>query len=198
MTYLACMARPTQFDRDLVLQRAIEIFAQHGYEGTSTEALLKAMGVGRQSLYNAFGDKWQLYLEALRRYTSESVSAQLRVLNSSSSPVDGITALLMRMVDEAASDPAPSCLGISAVCEFGRANAEVALMSDVASQTLATAISSRVTEAKRMGMVSTSTRTNELASFILATLSGIKVSARAGASRATLEAIARTALRCIA
>lgn len=191
------MARPTQFDRDVVLQRASRIFAQHGYEGTSTEDLLKAMGVGRQSLYNAFGDKWQLYLEVLRQYTSESVGDQLRTLNSVASPVDGIKALLLRMVDDAASDPAPSCLGISAICEFGRANSEVAMISDIASRTLAAAISARVTEAQRAGTLSKSTRPDDLASFILATLSGIKVAARAGASRATLEGIAKTALRCI-
>ncbi|MFL7962175.1 transcriptional regulator, TetR family [Pseudomonas sp. NFIX10] len=191
------MARPTQFDRDVVLQRASRIFAQHGYEGTSTEDLLKAMGVGRQSLYNAFGDKWQLYLEVLRQYTSESVGDQLRTLNSVASPVDGIKALLLRMVNDAASDPAPSCLGISAICEFGRANSEVAMISDIASRTLAAAISARVTEAQRAGTLSKSTRPDDLASFILATLSGIKVAARAGASRATLEGIAKTALRCI-
>jgi AcrR family transcriptional regulator len=37
----------------------------HGYEGTSTDTLLKAMGISRQSVYDTFGDKWQLYQEAL-------------------------------------------------------------------------------------------------------------------------------------
>lgn len=192
------MARPAQFDRDAVIQRAIAIFSRHGYEGTSTEALLAAMGVGRQSLYNAFGDKWKLYLEALRRYIEHSVGDQLRSLNSNPSPAEGIKALIQRMVDEAATSPEPSCLGISAVCEFGTTKAEVTALSNAASRMLATAIAARVIEAQATGILEKSIRPDEMAAFVLGTLSGIKVAARAGASKDTLEGIARMAMRCIA
>ena len=60
------MARSKEFDRDTVLKDAMKVFGDHGYEGTSTEVLMREMGIGRQSMYDTFGDKRQLYLEALQ------------------------------------------------------------------------------------------------------------------------------------
>ena len=51
------MARPKEFESEAALKKAIGVFSEHGYEGTSTDALVQAMGIGRQSLYDTFGDK---------------------------------------------------------------------------------------------------------------------------------------------
>jgi AcrR family transcriptional regulator len=51
------MARHKEFDRDLALGAAINVFSEHGYEGTSTDQLLTAMKISRQSMYDTFGDK---------------------------------------------------------------------------------------------------------------------------------------------
>lgn len=59
------MVRPREFDRGEALQRAMRVFWAKGFAATSTDDLVQAMGIGRQSLYNAFGDKKRLYLEAL-------------------------------------------------------------------------------------------------------------------------------------
>jgi TetR/AcrR family transcriptional repressor of nem operon len=56
------MARQKEFDRDDALDEAVKVFASHGYEGASTDALLSHMGISRQSMYDTFGDKRQLYL----------------------------------------------------------------------------------------------------------------------------------------
>jgi TetR/AcrR family transcriptional repressor of nem operon len=95
------MARTKDFVRDVALSRAIAVFSQHGFEGTSTEALLGAMDIRRQSLYDTFGDKWQLYLEALQRYSSDSIGAQLVVLEGAATGEAGLEALLMHAVARA-------------------------------------------------------------------------------------------------
>jgi TetR/AcrR family transcriptional repressor of nem operon len=61
------MARPREFDTDAALDGAIGVFREHGFEGSSAQMLVDAMGIGRQSLYATFGDKWQLYRSAERR-----------------------------------------------------------------------------------------------------------------------------------
>jgi len=61
------VARPKAFDRAQALQAAMQVFWVKGYEATSLEDLLAAMEIGRQSLYDTFGDKRRLYLEALTR-----------------------------------------------------------------------------------------------------------------------------------
>src|SRR6266446_1508638 len=67
------MARPREFDAELALDAAISVFREHGYEGSSAQMLVDTMGIGRQSLYAAFGDKWQLYRSAVGRYGMANV-----------------------------------------------------------------------------------------------------------------------------
>ena len=62
------MARQKEFDRDEVLHRAMEVFWTRGYEGASIQDLVKHMGINRQSIYDTFGDKHSLFLQALDRY----------------------------------------------------------------------------------------------------------------------------------
>jgi len=62
------MARKLEFDRDRVLQKAMQLFWEKGYASTSMEELVKAMEINRFSIYNSFGDKKALFLEALAYY----------------------------------------------------------------------------------------------------------------------------------
>jgi TetR/AcrR family transcriptional regulator, transcriptional repressor for nem operon len=192
------MARPKEFEREDALKKAVGIFSDHGYEGTSTEALIGAMGVSRQSLYDTFGDKWHLYLECLQRYTADSIGEQLRALNSASSPLKGIEAHLNHAVAAALAEPAPKCLGISAICEFGRSNPEVTMVGEMASRMMVSALDRRIDEAKAAGEVPKDVTSADASAFIMATLTGIKVAARAGASAERLKGIARMALRSLA
>src|SRR5437588_174987 len=62
------MARHKEFDRNEALHKAMEMFWSCGYDGTSIQDLVGHMGIKRQSLYDTFGDKHALYLQALDRY----------------------------------------------------------------------------------------------------------------------------------
>ena len=83
-----------QFDRDVVLERAMEVFWQNGYEGTGMTALLEQMGIGRQSLYDTFGDKRTLFREALTRYATTMISPLLGQLNAPGSALGNIKKVL--------------------------------------------------------------------------------------------------------
>ncbi|MBI0062693.1 MULTISPECIES: helix-turn-helix domain-containing protein [Bifidobacterium] len=74
------MGRKRSFDDDEVLARAREAFLEHGYEGTSIDALVKATGLLRGSLYGAFGSKRGMFVAALRDAT-DSESGDSGVLN---------------------------------------------------------------------------------------------------------------------
>src|SRR6266404_1613927 len=92
---LRIMARPKEFDRDEALQKAIGVFCEKGYAAASTDELMRAMKISRQSMYDTFGDKRQLYLEAFRRYVADSVNEQIGYLEKSSSPLAGIEKMLL-------------------------------------------------------------------------------------------------------
>jgi TetR/AcrR family transcriptional repressor of nem operon len=62
------MARQKEFNRDEVLHKAMEVFWMRGYERASIQDLVEHMGISRQSIYDTFGDKHWLFLQALDRY----------------------------------------------------------------------------------------------------------------------------------
>ncbi len=88
-------------------------------------------------------------------------------------------------------------MGISSICEFGRSDPEMVLLNDAAGRTLRSAFERRVAEAKAEGEVAGDLDVRAAAEFMQATLMGIKVAARSGASAETLKGIARLALRSL-
>ena len=191
------MARPREFDRDTALQKAVDVFCDHGYDGTSTEELLRAMDISRQSLYDTFGDKRQLYLQALQQYVADSVGEQIRALNSSPSSLKGVEAALQSFVAKVSGAEAPGCLGIGATCEFGVSDREVSALIGTADKTLQSSLERRINEGKDAGEIGTDIDARAAAQFIKATFAGIKVAARGGAPADTLRNIARMAVRSL-
>ncbi|MBB3595521.1 AcrR family transcriptional regulator [Rhizobium sp. BK529] len=191
------MARHKEFDRDTALKAAITVFTEHGYEGTSTDALLSAMKISRQSMYDTFGDKRSLYLAALDRYNSDSVSALLADLQRDGTPLKALEETLIAFASRPETEAGRGCLGVSAVCEFGRTDSEVSALTDKASRRLSAAIQTILEEGQGRGEIGTDIDTTDAVQFLGSTLSGMKVSARNGASPETLRGIARLAIRSL-
>ena len=196
--YYDCLvARPKEFDRDTALQEAVDLFCNHGYEGTSTDDLLQAMRISRQSLYDTFGDKRQLYLEALQQYVANSIAEQVRALNSTTSVLTGLEAALLAFASKSGTPEAPGCMGIGATCEFGVSDRDVTALIATADKTLQSSLERRIREGKTSGEISSEVNPRAAAQFIKATFAGIKIAARGGASAASLREIAQMAIRSL-
>lgn len=191
------MARHKEFDRDTALQAAIGVFSEHGYEGTSTDDLLTAMKISRQSMYDTFGDKRSLYLEALKRYNADSIAKIVADLSREGRPIEALESMLVAFASRPAAEARRCCLGVSAICEFGRTDAEVAALTDSAGHTLHAAIETLLVEARKAGELGGDIDTSDAIHFLGAALSGMKVSARSGAPPETLRGIARLAIRSL-
>jgi TetR/AcrR family transcriptional repressor of nem operon len=191
------MARPKQFDREDALTKAIGVFRKYGYASASTEVLLEGIGIGRQSLYDTFGDKRRLYLEALRRYNSDSVSAALTHVDSAPSALQGIENLLLDYASGKPAEHALGCMGINSICEFGTGDSDVEEINRASGAALQTVFAKVLRKAKAAGEVPESLQERDAAQFILATLAGMKVHAKGGASVPTLKQIARFAIQAL-
>ncbi|WP_208249719.1 TetR/AcrR family transcriptional regulator [Rhizobium sp. T1470] len=191
------MARHKEFDRDKALDAAIGVFCEHGYEGSSTDALLTAMKISRQSMYDTFGDKRSLYLQALERYNTDSILSIIADLKDSEHPLDALEAALLAFASRPFSEASRGCLGVSAICEFGRTDADVSNLTDSASAMLGKAIVVLLEDGQRKGQLSAEVDPEVATQFLGATLSGMKVSARNGASPETQRAVARLAIRSL-
>jgi TetR/AcrR family transcriptional repressor of nem operon len=136
---LTGMARPKEFDREEALAKAIAVFTAYGYEGASTETLLTGMRISRQSMYDTFGDKRRLYLDALRRYSSDSTAEIIGVMHSQASAFKGLEAALLAFASRPATRPQDGCLGVSASTEFGRSDPAICAITDAAGTTMGAA-----------------------------------------------------------
>jgi TetR/AcrR family transcriptional repressor of nem operon len=188
------MARPREFDREEALDCATRVFWAKGYASTSTEDLLAAMKIGRQSLYNAFGDKRKLYLEALERYQRGSNTGHLERLNSAASPLGGMEALLLGLIVEDESVRALGCMGVGAVGEFGAADPELVTLRSKVGPRLFRRLAERVREGQACGEVDPTIDAREAAAFLQMTMQGIQLSARAGGDAKSLRILARFAI----
>lgn len=188
------MARQKEFDRVDTLNKALEVFWQKGYAATSTSDLLEAMQIGRQSLYDTFGDKRTLYLEALARYNEDSVTELLRHLKGET-PLAAIDNMLQAFASRPKRDNAKGCMGVNAISEFGTSDEEVNALRDASGKRLHRAVEAQLREAASSGEIPADTDTTQATAFVAATLSGMKISAKAGASIATLRAIASFAVQ---
>lgn len=187
------MARPKAFDEGKALDTAIEVFREHGFEGTSAEMLVQAMHIGRQSLYDTFGDKWQLYLSALQRYDSAETRAHLDALYGETDALAGIGALLDRVVRDAHR----SCLGVGSICEFGERKPEIRDIHASADRVLRPAMAQRVREAQEAGEISQDLDPDTAVDFLVANITGIRVAARGGAGERQLHSLKQMALRAL-
>src|SRR5260370_2609480 len=104
------MARPKEFDRDEALQKAIGVFCNKGYAAASTDELMRAMKISRQSMYDTFGDKRQLYLEAFRPYVADSIDEHIQWLEKSASPLAAIQKMLLAFATSTARHGIVGCL----------------------------------------------------------------------------------------
>ena len=163
------------------------MFWGKGYAATSTDDLLGAMGIGRQSLYNAFGDKRGLYVEALERYQAESTASHLRRLNDPASPLEGLQALLVGLVPKADRLRAMGCLGVGAVGEFGISDAELVALRAKVAPLMFERLLARIREGQASGEIDPDMDPGAAARNVLLSMQALQLAARAGASWESLR-----------
>jgi AcrR family transcriptional regulator len=98
------VARTKEFDPDAALQAALELFWRRNYEATSMADLVEHLGVGRASIYATFGNKHELYLQALDRDQQARDPRLLRELSQPGPALPAVRTVVRRFATEAATD----------------------------------------------------------------------------------------------
>jgi TetR/AcrR family transcriptional regulator, transcriptional repressor for nem operon len=188
------MARTKEFDPQKALQTAMQAFWRLGYERTSLDVLMQEMGIARQSLYDTFGDKRALYLQALVQYRDND-HARLRLLFASGQQIkEGFATLLLGISHESREEHQRGCLLLSANMER-EAKDKVIAQFLLDNQLKTEAI---FTDALRRGQASGEVSSKHdpvaLARFFVATLQGLRAMAKLNSNRKALEQVAHLAL----
>jgi len=181
------MARPREFDRDAAVQRAMSVFWRKGYAATSTDDLLRAMNIGRQSMYDTFGDKHRLYLEALERYQQERIAENIERLRSTASPLAGIEAFVIGIIASDKSTRERGCMGVGSISEFGNTDPTLATLRARSGGAQRKALIERLRHAQAVNEIGASVDIELAARFVETTMFGLQVAAKAGASLQSLH-----------
>ena len=192
---MAERGRPRTFDKDQALARAMEVFWLKGYEGASMADLTQAMGIASPSLYAAFGSKENLFRGALTLYGKIEGGEIWDSVERATTAKEAVEAYLIetaRVFTRPGKPPGCmivlSALHATETCETVRR--ELIRLRAQTVDDLA-AILRRAIEA---GEISPKTDVKAVASYYVTVQQGMSIQARDGASRKTLQAIARAAV----
>ncbi|MFC7621469.1 TetR/AcrR family transcriptional regulator [Microlunatus sp. GCM10028923] len=187
------MARPRAFDEEQVLHAVREQFWTAGYNATSLEDLLRVSGLGKGSLYAAFGDKRRLFLRALHGYTDHGHDQLRRILTDTPRALDALRTLLEAPIDETNDDETRrGCLMANSTCELGIADPDVLAHAHRTYETSTALIADCVVRAQHEGDLPAEADPIALARALLAAQQGIVFMGRTGMDTATLTATARS------
>jgi AcrR family transcriptional regulator len=188
--------RPAVFDRDIALREAMKLFWERGYEGTSFDDLIAAMGISASSFYNSFSSKEALYCEATRSYLEWSGQWFFAILNDPS--IDTRTAFA-RLFEATAEEftrgdhPLGCMIALAGThCSPGMSNIRDMMAEHRAFSE--SAMAARIRKGATNGDVPEDTDCDMLAAYYSAVARGLAVQARDGASREKLAQIGRLAI----
>ena len=189
------MARPKEFDTDAALEKAMELFWLQGYQATTLPDLVERMGIGRQSLYDTFGDKRQLFLRALDRYSDVLITGVLGALEGPDAGLDAILRFLDTVVAYQTGKPVrTACLMVNSTMEMALSDPEVASRSAAYRRRMVNAFRHALTNAETAGDITPALPVDSLAQHLTATVFGMIVAAKAGSDTEALRQMAQGAL----
>lgn len=189
------MARPREFDIDEALDRAMGVFWEKGYEGTSLQDLLQAMKIARGSLYKAFDDKHSIYLAALDRYDQTEVESGITFLRDPEAG-DGVVRIRAMLEAVKADRARRGCFMCNAALDRASVDAEIGAKVSTMLHRLEGAVATALEQSRR-GKRWSAKRREATAASILNAYMGLRVLSRAGYPAKAIQAIIDQTLSAI-
>lgn len=192
------MPRSKEFDPDVVLDRATDLFWKKGYEATSIKDLVGHMRINRFSLYSTFGDKQHLFLAACDRYEQQRASDSLSILESSEDGLPCIRQYLDNLIDRyAGEEGARGCFMTNTTVELAPHDPLAAEKTGAFLHRLQADFYHALSRAHRRGEITQAHLLNDYARFLTSTVQGMGVLAKVSPKREILDAIANVAMSAL-
>lgn len=193
-SYDGVMARPREFDENDVLDRALQIFWTRGYDATSIDDLVHATGLGRASLYGAFGDKESLFRRVVERYAEQADAANDELVARKTAR-ESLEALFdLRLRGMCPKEGPSGCFLLQSGTSGTSAELVHATLDRAAKHTRKT-ISAILERGVMSGEVSRDADIKALTDLLFVLLNGLATSARAGMPPKALKAATNEAMR---
>jgi len=184
------MVRRREFDPSTALSRAVDLFSSKGYADTSMEDIVQATGVSRYGIYGTFGNKRELFEQALERY-AEGMGKQsfLRLLEPDAS-LSHIRAIFNeRVADMCCSEEHKGCLFIHTAMQLAPNDEDLQGVLQKFMKRMSKAFSVGLESAKERGEVRSDLDVRVAGDLLTSTMFGLVVLGRTGFDRKILDAI---------
>ncbi|MFH8362505.1 TetR/AcrR family transcriptional regulator [Streptomyces anulatus] len=190
------MARTKEFDPETALQSALQLFWQRGYEATSMADLVEHLGIGRASIYATFGNKHELYLKALDRYSENRDSNLLHELSQPGAALPAVRTAVRRFAAEANADEhrAKGCFITNTAAELGPHDPAAARRVEASWDHFETLLHSALTRAQAQGELPAERDPRALARMLLVLMQGLRVVGKASKGPGRVRDAAEQAL----
>ena len=193
----AGMVRTKQFDKHAALDEAMELFWERGYRGTSIQDLVDRLGVNRQSLYDTYGGKDQLFLAALERYREIQAAPVRRLLERKGPALEVLRDFFQSSVDALLSEDCKGCLMANTVTELAGHDEAVTQVCSASARQFEAALCGLLARAQQAGEIAAGRSPLQLARFLMSTMSGLAVTAKATRDRKVLNDVVEVALAAL-
>ncbi len=190
------MARSKEFEEKEVLDKAMRLFWEQGYEKTSMTELVEHMGIHRRSLYDTFGDKHNLFLKAMDRFDDKISAALAAGVKRSKTASEALQFIFGFMIDGDEDSPA-GCLMVNSAVELAARDAEVDVKSTKAFTTAEQLLREIILWGQRDGEFTSAYHAEELAEYLHNVWIGLRVMARTSASKEKLRRITHISMKLL-
>lgn len=199
MSILFCMVRTRKFDPSSALSSVVDLFASKGYSETSMEDIVQATGVSRYGLYSAFGNKRELFEQALERF-AEGMGKKsfLRLLEPDASLQHIRTIFAERVQDMCCIEENKGCLFVHTAMELAPQDDEIREVLQKFMGRMSKAFAVGLESAKERGEVRDDVDTRVAGDLLTSTMFGLAVMGRSGFDEATLNRVVDSTLASLA
>ena len=182
------MGRNREFDEEVALHKAMELFWEQGYEKTSMGDLVEHMGIHRKSLYDTFGDKHTLYLKAIDCY-KEHIKDKIKEKTLSAETSSKAIETIFEYAIGGDKEKSLGCLLVNATTELALRDREVEEKTEESFLQTESLFAERVRKGQQTGEFSKNFNADDLAGILHSTLLGIRVYTRTSVSKEKLHHI---------
>ena len=193
------MVRTREFDRTIVLRKAIEVFWARGFDSTNLPELLEAMGLSKSSLYETFGDKNKLFEEAIELYVKEIRYPQVEKLLNASSVKVGFQAFFAEQIRFCTEGKFPGgCFLVNTAISLNNVPPALAKKIRKSVEQMHALFLSQIEKGQNTGEIPREKDASALASAIIGTSMGMNVMSRVNKQDVrTLEQMVETTMNSI-
>jgi TetR/AcrR family transcriptional repressor of nem operon len=190
------MPRSPTFDRDQKLEEAMELFWEQGYEATSVQDLVDHLDLNRSSLYNTFGGKHDLYLEALDRYRQSGNRALKQHLRDAPTALDGIRRAFAAVAEQATENEC-GCFTTNATVECATRDPSTQERACETFRTMRVLFREAVERAQDEGTIDAERDAEALGRYLTNAYNGLYLTAKTCPSADVVDDIVDETLRCL-